>query len=415
MDLSLAAIIDAGGKRCNVSDRSNNNEFAWSSERSIAYCWIKDRANWHITLCYVVIETMINDNTDDPHIVFRDVDKLYGSTLVLERVALEARRGDFVSIIGPSGSGKSTLANLLEQELHVLKISTFVLDGDNIRHSLNKDLSFSLKDRSENIRRIGEVAKIILDACDYIIVCLGELPSTERPGDLNTLEMTALQKDLVRRLENFNVPKILVLVQGRPKIIRDIEPNFDAVLNAYLPGDQGGVAIADILFGDINPSGKLPYTYPLYPEVILHYDYKQTETINGNTWSNDFYQSQYDFGFGLSYSNFEYSNLKISKKKINEREEIIISVDVENTSDITGKEVVQLYTRDHYAKIAPPLKKLQRFTKIELSAKEKKTVNFTLSEKDLRFFGIENKWISENGKFSIFINQLEEEFTLIKS
>ena len=93
----------------------------------------------------------------------------------------------------------------------------------------------------------------------------------------------------------------------------------------------------------------------------------------------------------------------------------MISVDVENTSDVSGKEVVQLYTRDHYATIAPPLKKLQRFVKIELSAKEKKTVNFTLSEKDLRFFGIENKWISENGKFSIFINQLEEEFTLIKS
>ena len=107
--------------------------------------------------------------------------------------------------------------------------------------------------------------------------------------------------------------------------------------------------------------------------------------------------------------------MKINKKKINEREEIIISVDVENISDVTGKEVVQLYTRDHYATIAPPLKKLQRFTKIELSAKEKKTVNFTLSEKDLRFFGIENKWISENGKFSIFMNQLEEEFTLIKS
>jgi beta-glucosidase len=287
--------------------------------------------------------------------------------------------------------------------------------NNGIVHHIN-GIDFVMKDGDESEKFNSDINFLnIAKSCDYIIVCLGELPSTERPGDLNTLEMTALQKDLVRRLENFNVPKILVLVQGRPKIIRDIEPKFDAVLNAYLPGDQGGVAIADILFGDINPSGKLPYTYPLYPEVILHYDYKQTETINGNTWSNDFYQSQYDFGFGLSYSNFEYSNLKINKKKINEREEIIISVDVENTSDITGKEVVQLYTRDHYATIAPPLKKLQRFTKIELSAKEKKTVNFTLSEKDLRFFGIENKWISENGKFSIFINQLEEEFTLIKS
>ena len=153
----------------------------------------------------------------------------------------------------------------------------------------------------------------IAKSCDYIIVCLGELPSTERPGDLNTLEMTALQKDLVRRLENFNVPKILVLVQGRPKIIRDIEPKFDAVINPYLPGDQGGVAIADILFGDINPSGKLPITFPNtleetpaftnYPGEFGKVKYGEGLYIGYRWYTSKALMPLYPFGYGLLFRN----------------------------------------------------------------------------------------------------------------
>ena len=142
----------------------------------------------------------------------------------------------------------------------------------------------------------------------------------------------------------------------------------------------------------------------------MHYDYKQSELINGNNWLNDFYNPQWDFGFGLSYTTFEYSNMQISSNTLFPKEELIVSVDVTNTGKIKGKEVVQLYVRDYYASISPPLKKLKRFAKIELAPLEKKTVEFTISEKDLQFYGIDNKWITEEGKFRLIINNQFHEF-----
>ena len=126
------------------------------------------------------------------------------------------------------------------------------------------------------------------------------MPSTERPGDIYSLDLPKEQQLIVESISEVGIPIVLVLVEGRPKIIREIEPISDAILQAYLPGDQGGIAIADILCGDVNPSGKLPYTYPRYNGVIMHYDHKQSEVINANTYKNDFYNPQWDFGFGLS-------------------------------------------------------------------------------------------------------------------
>ena len=259
---------------------------------------------------------------------------------------------------------------------------------------------------SEDLKDAVKMAKDL----DVAIVCLGELPSTERPGDIYTLDLPKEQQLIVEELSKTGIPIILVLVEGRPKIIRDIEPLSNAILQAYLPGDQGASAIVDILCGDINPSGKLPYTYPRYNGVIMNYDCKQSELINGNNWLNDFYNPQWDFGFGLSYTTFEYSNMQISSNTLFPKEELIVSVDVTNTGKIKGKEVVQLYVRDYYASISPPLKKLKRFAKIELAPLEKKTVEFTISEKDLQFYGIDNKWITEEGKFRLIINNQFHEF-----
>jgi len=247
-------------------------------------------------------------------------------------------------------------------------------------------------------------------SCDVAIVCLGELPSTERPGDIYTLDLPDEQQLIVKELSKTGIPIILVLVEGRPKIIRDIEPLSNAIIQAYLPGDQGGLALVDILCGDINPSGKLPYTYPRYNGVIMHYDHKQSELLNANTWKNNFYDPQWDFGFGLSYTTFEYSNMKISSNSFSSKGNLVISVDVANTGKVSGKEVVQLYIRDHFASISPPLKKLKRFLKIELDPMQKKTINFDISSDDLQFYGIENQWIVENGKFSAMINNLSKEF-----
>ena len=245
---------------------------------------------------------------------------------------------------------------------------------------------------------------------DVAIVCLGELPSTERPGDIYTLDMPKEQKLIVESLSNEGIPIVLVLVQGRPKIIREIEPLADGIILAYLPGDQGGVSIANVVNGSVNPSGKLPFTYPKYNGVKMHYDHKQSELINANTWKNDFYDPQWDFGFGLSYSSFEYSNLKLSKKSISYGENLSVSIDVKNNGKLRGKEVVQLYIRDHFATISPPLKRLKRFAKVDIPAGQKKTVNFIISTEDLKFYGIENEWIVEEGKFSIMIDKLNQDF-----
>ena len=245
---------------------------------------------------------------------------------------------------------------------------------------------------------------------DVAIVCVGELPSTERPGDIYTLDLPKEQQFIVKSLSKIGIPIVLVLVEGRPKIIRDIEPLSDAIIQAYLPGDQGASAIVDILCGDINPSGKLPYTYPRYNGVIMHYDHKQSELINANIWQNNFYNPQWDFGYGLSYTEFMYSNMQISSNTMSLGEDLIVSVDVTNTGVTIGKEVVQLYIRDHFASISPPLKKLKRFTKIELKPLEKQTIKFDIASDDLKFYGIDNKWIVENGKFSLMISNLSKDF-----
>ena len=260
--------------------------------------------------------------------------------------------------------------------------------------------------QSSDLQNAVQTAK----SSDVAIICLGELPSTERPGDIYTLDLPKEQQLIVEELSKTGIPIILVLVEGRPKIIREIEPLSDAIVQAYLPGDQGAIAIVDVLCGNINPSGKLPYTFPRYNGVIMHYDHKQSELMNGNTWQNDFYNPQWDFGFGLSYTTFEYSNMQISSKTLSVEKELLVSVDVTNTGKMKGKEVVQLYVRDHYASISPSLKKLKRFTKIDLDPLEKRTVEFIIGIDNLKFYGKENKWITEEGKFSITISNLSKEF-----
>ena len=247
---------------------------------------------------------------------------------------------------------------------------------------------------------------------DYAVVCVGELPSTERPGDIYNLELAKEQQEIVKTLSKTGIKIILALVEGRPKIISEIEPLADAIIQCYLPGDQGGVALADILFGKINPSGKLPYTYPRHSGVIMHYDHKQSEVINGNTWANDFFNPQYNFGYGLSYTKYMYSNLVIDKKSYSLSDEIIVTVDVKNSGKRAGKEVVQLYARDHFATISPPLRKLVRYNKIALKPGETKTVSFRVSTEDLGFYNAENNWVNEPGKHSFFVENLKISFSL---
>ncbi len=243
---------------------------------------------------------------------------------------------------------------------------------------------------------------------DYIIVCVGEIPASEKPSDINELELPKVQQELVNKLSKTGKPIILVMVQGRPRIIREIEPLVDAIVMAYLPGDEGGRAISDVLYGNTNPSGKLPYTYPKYSGNYLTYYHKKTDIRDANWGYNGFYP-QFEFGFGLSYTTFEYSNLTISTDTLVGSEELKISIDVKNTGTHEGKEVVQVYLKDLVATVSPDSKKLVRFSKINLEAGEQKTMNFSLTSEDLKSIGLNNTWIIEEGEFEVQVGGSSKE------
>lgn len=235
---------------------------------------------------------------------------------------------------------------------------------------------------------------------DYIIVCVGEIPASEKPSDINELELPEVQQALIKKLSVAKKPIILVMVQGRPRIIREIEPLVDAIVMAYLPGEEGGRAVSDVIFGNVNPSGKLPYTYPKYSGNVLPYYYKKAD-IRDINWGYEGFYPQFEFGFGLSYTTFDYLNLQISTDTLTGSEELKISVEIKNTGNRKGKEVVEVYLKDLVATLSPDSKKLVRFEKIELSPGETKSVNFVLHSKDLANIGIHKKWIIEEGEFEI--------------
>ncbi|PZX92381.1 beta-glucosidase [Flavobacterium aquariorum] len=265
----------------------------------------------------------------------------------------------------------------------------------------------------------AEIAKTIEMAkgVSKIILCLGEKNYTETPGDISNLYITASQSKLALALSKLNIPIVLVLTEGRPRLISDFEENMSAVVQCYLPGNEGARALADILYGEVNPSGKLPYNYPRYPNSLEKYNRKYTESLGDDEQNNDAkyeksYSPQFEFGTGLSYTTFAYSNLKIDKPEVSNSDDLKVSVEVKNTGKVSGKVSVLLYLSDKVASITPEVKALKRFEKINLASGESKTVSFTLNQKDLQFVNNDLKWISEKGTFKIQIEGLTQEFTL---
>ena len=239
---------------------------------------------------------------------------------------------------------------------------------------------------------------------DYIILCLGENSYCEKPGDLNDLYLNDLQTELAQEMLKLGKKVILVLSEGRPRLISKFSSKVDGIVQTYLPGIYGADALADILAGDVNPSGKLPYTYPAYPNSLVPYFHKysdeQVNTDAAYNYEGD-YNFEYPFGYGLSYTTFAYSNIKLDKSQLplHSNEEVTISVDIKNTGSRDGKEVVQLYTSDLVASLVPDVKRLRRFEKVALKAGETKTVTFKLKLNDLSFINLENKRVVEPGDF----------------
>jgi beta-glucosidase len=242
---------------------------------------------------------------------------------------------------------------------------------------------------------------------DAVILCLGEPTYCETPGNIFDLTLNKAQLDLANKIVETGKPVILVMLEGRPRLITEIEPKMNAIVLGFLPGMEGGNAIADVLFGDYNPNGKLPITYPRYPNGITLYDYKPMEDFDGNG-----YNPLWQFGYGLSYTKFSYSNLKLSSDEVDPSDELTVTVDVKNDGKISGKEVVQLYLTDLYGSVSRPNKQLKGFQKVLLNPGETKTVSFKLNKDHFSFIGQDNKRIVEPGEFKLAVQNLTQTFRL---
>ena len=282
-----------------------------------------------------------------------------------------------------------------------------------INEDYDKEPKFEYYDQYVDQKK--EAIKYANEEADIIVLCLGENTYTEKPGDLNDINLNRLQIDFANEIIKSGKPVVLVLNIGRPRLISEIESKVNAVINIYLPGNFGGDALADILYGSVNPSGKLPYSYPLYSNSLIPYNYKPAEVQNNAQGAYNYVgevNNLYDFGFGLSYTSFEYSNLKLNSNQFSKNENIYLSVDIKNTGEIEGKEVIQVYSKDHYASLTPDIKRLRAFKKIELKPGEIKNVKFEIQVQDLGFVNYQNKHVVETGKFDLMVGSLKSELII---
>lgn len=251
-----------------------------------------------------------------------------------------------------------------------------------------------------------EIEKAVIAAkdVDVIVACIGENSYCETPGNLVDLSLSRNQIELVKALATTGKPIILVLNEGRPRIIDEIVPLAQAVVHIYLPGNYGGDALANVIYGDVNPSGKLPYTYPRYANSLITYDYKPAENLDRMQGAYDYdavVSVQWAFGYGLSYTTFEYSNLKVNNEAFTMNDDLVFTIDVKNKGSVIGKESVLLFISDKVASLTPDVRRLHAFEKVELQPGETKTVTLKVKGQDLAFVGYDGKWILEKGDFNV--------------
>ena len=249
-----------------------------------------------------------------------------------------------------------------------------------------------------------EIEKAVAAArnVDIIIACIGENSYCETPGNLSELAISANQSKLVKALAATGKPIILILNEGRPRIINELEPLADAVIDILLPGNYGGDALANILAGDVNPSAKMPYTYPRHEAALTTYDYRVSEEMDKMEGAYDYnavVSVQWPFGYGLSYTTFEYSNFQTDKSSFTTGDDLHFSIDVTNTGKYAGKEVVMLFSSDLVASLTPENRRLRAFKKVELQPGETQTVTLSIKGSDLAFVNSDGQWVLEQGDF----------------
>jgi beta-glucosidase len=301
---------------------------------------------------------------------------------------------------------------------------TYVWQGNNAalypkdRHNIVQAIQSKIGDKVTHVPGVAFDKEIDIEAAvtaaknvDVAIVCIGESSYTETPGNITDLTLSEPQLKLVERIQATGKPVVLVLVEGRPRVINRIVDGAKGILLALNPGNEGGTAIADVLFGDYNPNGKLPFNYPRTPNGLITYDHKLFET-EATSYGNMAFSPQFAFGHGLSYTTFEYSNLEATPSTAGLNGEIKVSVNVTNKGQRAGKEAVIVYVRDVVASLSPPGKRVRRFAKIALEPGQSRKLSFTLRPDDLSFIGANNKPVIEAGAFEVLVGGLTGKFKL---
>ena len=272
---------------------------------------------------------------------------------------------------------------------------------------LNQGVTYNEKGKywEENEPQIQGAVDAAKNA-DVIVACIGENSYTETPGNLTDLWLSENQRNLVKELAKTGKPVVLVLNEGRPRLIADIEPLSQGIIDILIPGNMGGDALVGLVSGKSNFSGKMPYTYPKEINSLANYDFKKSEEVGTMEGAYDYnakITQQWGFGYGLSYTSYKYSNLKVSQSDFRHGDIIKVSVDVKNTGKVAGKESVLLFSSDLIASMVPDGRRLRAFDKIELQPGETKTVTFDLNADDLAFVGYDGKWVLEEGDFKLMI------------
>jgi beta-glucosidase len=292
------------------------------------------------------------------------------------------------------GTGHHTILSALQQKLGTDKVTY----AEGTGYDTEKDIQGAVQAAA---------------GVDAIVLCLGELSYAENPGNINDLDLPDAQIRLATALAKTGKPVILVLAEGRPRIVTSADNVSAATLTIYYPGNEGADALSDILVGDINPSGKLPYTYPRYANSLVNYYRKNLE--NGNPDDKTGYHPLYEFGTGLSYTTFSYRRLQVDHDVLHDNDSLRVTVDVSNTGSRPGMESVLLYSTEWYASITPDTKRLRAFQKISLQPGETKTVSFTLSAADFSFIGDDSKSVTEAGDFTIHVGDQEVLFKYVSA
>lgn len=330
---------------------------------------------------------------------------------------LPIQAGKKILVIGPNANSMRTLNggwsytwqgdadNFASQHNTILEALQNVYGKQNVSYvaGVNYDMTPMMWDKEINID-IDAAVRAARNA-DIIVACIGENSYCETPGNIDDLNLSSNQKELVKRLAKTGKPIVMVLNEGRPRIINDIEPLAKAVVDVMLPGNYGGDALASLIAGKENFSGRLPFTYSKYVNSLHTYDYKVSENVQtmGGLYNYDATMDvQWPFGAGLSYTSFEYSDLKsVSPVQFNAGDMLSFEVTVKNTGNVKGKESVLLFSSDIVASKVPDVKRLRQFTKVELKPGESKTVRLEFPAYELAFVGHDGKWRLEKGEFRI--------------